>query len=308
MRFFGEINFFSPPSKEVRGEFCCGHGMGNPEETVAAAGVDMATIAPEPVTTITAEPAVTTEPATEDLTGALVGWKRKLSGKAVRGTPGKKKDVSFVAPDGEEIKTKRQLDKYLKAHPGTLTASDFEWGVAAVETPPENRRRSARLNSKGRTSTDGADEEPEPKQPVMKRSRKSRENGKDENDGKGGPISSDKEKENGEGNGETKAMDVDASEVEIPAAEETKEMTADTIAEKSEDEKPVSTEPLDAPPEPSVEVAAASIVVDAPEGNGAVEKAIEVVEIPPPQGIHALVGEVPKPQGVEAAQEPETVL
>jgi len=53
----------------------------------------------------------------------------------------------------------------------------------AVETPPENRRRSARLNSKGRTSTDGADEEPEPKQPVTKRSRKSRENGKDENDG-----------------------------------------------------------------------------------------------------------------------------
>jgi len=54
----------------------------------------------------------------------------QLSGKAVRGTPGKKKDVSFVSPDGEEIKTKRQLDKYLKAHPGTLTASDFEWGVA----------------------------------------------------------------------------------------------------------------------------------------------------------------------------------
>lgn len=53
----------------------------------------------------------------------------------------------------------------------------------AVETPPENRRRSARLNSKGRTSTDGGDEETEPKQPVVKRSRKSRENGKDETDG-----------------------------------------------------------------------------------------------------------------------------
>jgi len=52
----------------------------------------------------------------------------QLSGKSARGTPGKKKDVTFVAPDGEEIKTKRQLDKYLKAHPGTLTASDFEWG------------------------------------------------------------------------------------------------------------------------------------------------------------------------------------
>lgn len=201
-----------------------------------------------------------------------------------------------MAPDGEEIKTKRQLDKYLKAHPGTLTASDFEWGVAAVETPPENRRRSARLNSKGRTSTDGGDEEPEPKQPVLKRSRKSRENGKDDTDGKGEPISSEKEKENGEGNGETTAMDVDA-----PAAEEIKELNADPIAEKSEDDKPASTEPSEA-------VAAAPIAVDVPEGNGAVEKASEVVEIPPPQGIHALIGEVPKPQVVEAAQEPETVL
>lgn len=53
----------------------------------------------------------------------------------------------------------------------------------AVETPPENRRRSARLNSKGRTSTEGVEEDTEPKQPVVKRSRKSRENGKDETDG-----------------------------------------------------------------------------------------------------------------------------
>lgn len=44
------------------------------------------------------------------------------------GTP-KKKDVVYVAPNGEEIKTKRQLEKYLKAHPGTVSASDFDWGV-----------------------------------------------------------------------------------------------------------------------------------------------------------------------------------
>jgi hypothetical protein len=46
-------------------------------------------------------------------------------------------------------------------------------------TPTENRRRSARLNSKGRTSTEGLDEDTEPKPPVLKRSRKSRENGND---------------------------------------------------------------------------------------------------------------------------------
>ena len=46
-------------------------------------------------------------------------------------------------------------------------------------TPTENRRRSARLNSKGRTSTEGLDEDTELKPPVLKRSRKSRENGND---------------------------------------------------------------------------------------------------------------------------------
>ena len=51
----------------------------------------------------------------------------QISGKK-GGTP-KKKDVCFLAPDGEEVKNKRQLDKYLKAHPGTLTAADFDWGI-----------------------------------------------------------------------------------------------------------------------------------------------------------------------------------
>ncbi len=35
--------------------------------------------------------------------------------------------MSFLAPDGEELRNKRQLDKYLKDHPGSLTASDFDW-------------------------------------------------------------------------------------------------------------------------------------------------------------------------------------
>lgn len=121
--------------------------------------------------------------------------------------------------------------------------------------------------------------------------------------GKGEPIPLDKEKENGEDNGQIKAMDVESSKVEIAAAEETKEMTAETITEKSEDEKPVSTEP-------SVKDAADELNVEnVSEGNGAVEKPTEEDEIPPPQGIHALVGEVPKlHEVVEAAQEPEAIL
>ena len=40
---------------------------------------------------------------------------------------GGKKDVSFVAPDGEEFKSKRTLDRYLKNHAGGPTASEFDW-------------------------------------------------------------------------------------------------------------------------------------------------------------------------------------
>lgn len=50
-------------------------------------------------------------------------------------------------------------------------------------TPPENRRRSARLSSKGRVSGEGIEVVAEIKRPAVKRSRKSRENGKDEKDG-----------------------------------------------------------------------------------------------------------------------------
>lgn len=41
----------------------------------------------------------------------------------------KRKDVVYIAPDGEEIKTKRQLDKYLKAHPGGPLSSEFDWST-----------------------------------------------------------------------------------------------------------------------------------------------------------------------------------
>jgi hypothetical protein len=40
-----------------------------------------------------------------------------------------------VAPDGEELKNKYQLQKYLKAHPGTAIASDFEWCIPGWPTP-----------------------------------------------------------------------------------------------------------------------------------------------------------------------------
>ncbi|KAH8935485.1 hypothetical protein BDL97_17G030300 [Sphagnum fallax] len=113
----------------------------------------------------------------EDLTGCLQGWKRKLFMK--KSGIQKKKDVSFLAPDGEELRNKRQLDKYLKNHPGSLTASDFDWRSGGG-SPGETPRRSARLSSKGRLSSDSIEGEADAELVNSKRAKRQvRENGKD---------------------------------------------------------------------------------------------------------------------------------
>ncbi|KAK4853931.1 hypothetical protein QYF36_016631 [Acer negundo] len=79
------------------------------------------------------------------------GWKKKFMPKK-RGTP-KKSEIIFISPTGEEINNKRQLEKYLKGHPGGPASSEFDWGTG--ETP----RRSARISEKSK-STATADDEP----------------------------------------------------------------------------------------------------------------------------------------------------
>ncbi|KAF2323237.1 hypothetical protein GH714_034267 [Hevea brasiliensis] len=54
------------------------------------------------------------------------------------GTP-RKSEIIFIAPTGEEISTRKQLEHYLKSHPGNPAISEFDWGTG--ETP----RRSARI-------------------------------------------------------------------------------------------------------------------------------------------------------------------
>ncbi|KAK6776554.1 hypothetical protein RDI58_027555 [Solanum bulbocastanum] len=88
------------------------------------------------------------------------GWKKRF-------TPGKsstprRNDIVFVSPDSDEIKNKRQLDKYLKSHPGGPPASEFNWGTG--DTP----RRSTRVGGKSK-----ATETPESDAPSTKRQRKS---------------------------------------------------------------------------------------------------------------------------------------
>lgn len=82
------------------------------------------------------------------------------------GTP-KKNEIVFTAPTGEEIVNKKQLEQYLKSHPGGPAVTDFDWGTG--ETP----RRSARISEKAKVAS------PPQSEPPKKRSRKSSASKKD---------------------------------------------------------------------------------------------------------------------------------
>ncbi|CAL0307118.1 unnamed protein product [Lupinus luteus] len=87
------------------------------------------------------------------------GWKKKLLPKK-SGTP-KKNEIVFTAPTGEEINNKKQLEQYLKAHPGGPAVSEFDWGTGG--TP----RRSARISEKAKVAP------PPESEPPKKRGKKS---------------------------------------------------------------------------------------------------------------------------------------
>ncbi|OIW09070.1 hypothetical protein TanjilG_16297 [Lupinus angustifolius] len=93
------------------------------------------------------------------------GWTKLFFPKS-SGTP-KKSEIVFIAPTGEEISSKRQLERYLKAHDGNPVISEFDWGTG--ETP----RRSARISEKVKSSP------PVDSGPPKKRSRKSSGSKKD---------------------------------------------------------------------------------------------------------------------------------
>ncbi|MED6162912.1 hypothetical protein PIB30_074972 [Stylosanthes scabra] len=86
-------------------------------------------------------------------------WNKLFFPKKV-GTP-RKSEIVFIAPTGEEISSRKQLEQYLKAHPGNPAISEFDWGTG--ETP----RRSARISEKVKSSP------PTDSEPAKKRSRKS---------------------------------------------------------------------------------------------------------------------------------------
>lgn len=71
----------------------------------------------------------------------------------------KKAEIVFVAPTGEEMSNRKQLEQYLKSHPGSPAIAEFDWTTSG--TP----RRSARISGKTKSS-------PSPdKEPPKKRGR-----------------------------------------------------------------------------------------------------------------------------------------
>lgn len=63
----------------------------------------------------------------------------------------------FIAPTGEEISSRKQLEQYLKSHPGNPAISEFDWGTG--ETP----RRSARISEKAKATPTPEKEPPKKK-------------------------------------------------------------------------------------------------------------------------------------------------
>ncbi|KAJ4866723.1 Methyl-CpG-binding domain-containing protein 10 [Raphanus sativus] len=83
---------------------------------------------------------------------APASWKKLFYPKRA-GTP-RKTEIVFMAPTGEEISSRKQLEQYLKAHPGNPVISEFDW------TTGESPRRSSRISQKVKATTPTPDREP----------------------------------------------------------------------------------------------------------------------------------------------------
>ncbi|KAL0459995.1 UNVERIFIED_CONTAM: Methyl-CpG-binding domain-containing protein 11 [Sesamum latifolium] len=130
------------------------------------------------------------------------GWIKTFTPK--KGSTPQRNDIVFVSPTGEEIKNKRQLEQYLKSHPGGPAASEFDWGTG--DTP----RRSARLSEKSKAVE--APASPSPKKKPRKSSAKKGANEKSHADAEG-EATDDKDAAAEETQGSGEASTADAKDV-----------------------------------------------------------------------------------------------
>ncbi|KAI3786873.1 hypothetical protein L1987_40912 [Smallanthus sonchifolius] len=140
------------------------------------------------------------------------GWKKMFLPKKA-GTP-KKNEIVFTAPTGEEITTRKQLDQYLKSHPGGPKISEFDWGTG--ETP----RRSSRIVEKVKLAPPPL---PETEPAKKKAKRSALKKGK-----------KDKEPKEDETPEKEKAEDVEMQEAEKPDDKQKEEASEKTITEDNQ--------------------------------------------------------------------------
>ncbi|RID51905.1 hypothetical protein BRARA_H02540 [Brassica rapa] len=170
---------------------------------------------------------------------APASWKKLFYPKRA-GTP-RKTEIVFMAPTGEEISSRKQLEQYLKAHPGNPVISEFDWTTG--ETP----RRSSRISQKVKATTPTPEREPHMKKRRSSLTKKdlkeaAEKENKKEGEKEGGAEVAEAEKENKEGEkteaeGEVvtekkEPMEVDTSEGEKKIEEENKE--GEAVTDKKE--------------------------------------------------------------------------
>ncbi|KAL5205489.1 hypothetical protein ABZP36_033698 [Zizania latifolia] len=164
------------------------------------------------------------------------GWTKKFTPQK-----GGRFEIVFVSPTGEEIKNKRQLSQYLKAHPGGPASSEFDWGTG--DTP----RRSARISEKVK-AFDSPEGEKIPKRSRNSSGRKGKQEKKDAPENEEAKDA-ETDKEAKEAPGEDAAKDTD---VEMKATEEAKEAPTEDAGKTADAEAPapapVETEKEDGKP------------------------------------------------------------
>lgn len=146
------------------------------------------------------------------------------------GTP-KKNEIIFTAPTGEEISNRKQLEQYLKSHPGGPAISEFDWGTG--ETP----RRSARISEKAKAT-------PSPESdPPKKRSRKSSAAKKDEKVKEAIPeealvkeVEMQEAQKTEKGNAATETEDI-VKEKQDETEDKTQDFEKDVVKDKQEEKK-----------------------------------------------------------------------
>ncbi|WVZ59959.1 hypothetical protein U9M48_010040 [Paspalum notatum var. saurae] len=184
-------------------------GMATGDEHVAAAPVEETPEKKEPSTTELPAPSAWTKKSFEDMGRKQICIKADIVSHLAP-TRGGKFEVIFVAPTGEEIKSKRQLTQYLKAHPGGPASSEFDWGTS--DTP----RRSARLSEKVKaTESPEGEKTPKRERSSSKRGKKEKKEGEENTNETVGHVASEEAKGT-----DVEMKDAEDEKKEAPSADE----------------------------------------------------------------------------------------